>query len=386
MKFFLSFSLFCLALMPGTLSATALLRQTSAAQNQVAAPPEGELVYAVNEDGTVNAYVGCKGLAAPISDPLALRLTPAAPFSPGQLDIGSTGAITKDAEGVAIYDVGVITITQIHKEPIGAVDYEAYAPPGSLTPPSASVTVSIVGNVATLTVTSGQITRLSVMGNATMAEVDLCARDVLLTDTRGKVKLSQMRSSVINHFAGRTADCWSDFPAARAADLNGHALFVDAPSGHGLAPSGDGLALYAARRPAIAAAATITANDAVSGALTVTQFTLGANSVTLAAQLSGIDADAVELQYTPTLSPANWLTLTPSSRTLEGDSLTLSAPRISGKNCFYRLVAGETVSLLISVMGDLDVHGKLILRSPSGKRFALAVADDGTLSAAELTQ
>lgn len=385
MKFFLSFFLFCLALTPGILSATALLRQTSAAQNQVAAPPDGELVYAVNADGTVSAYVGRYGLAAPVVDPDAIRLTACSPFPADQLDIGSTGSVTYD-NGEAVYGVGVITITQIHKIAIGDVSYEAYAPSGSITPPSATVSVAVSGNVATLTVTEGQITQLVATPSVALREYDLCQRDVLLTDSLGQVNLSRLRQSAIEHFNGRTAEFWSDFLATKPVNLNGQAIIVDQDAGSAITPSGNGFALYAGRHPAIAAGATITANDSVDGTITVTQLAVGTETVTLTAQLSGIDADAVELQYTPTLTPTNWLALSTVSRTLEGDVLTLTAPRNGGKSGFYRLVAGDTVSLLISVMGDLDVQGKLILRSPSGKRFAVSVSDDGTLSATEIAQ
>ena len=384
MKIFLSFSLLLLTLVPGILSATALLRETSTAQNQVAAPPDGELVYAVNEEGTVRAFVGRYGLAMPVVDPDAIRLTACTPFPAAQLDIGSTGSVTELENGEAVYGVGVITITQIHKIAIGNVEYEAYAPSGSLSPPSATVTVSIEGNVATLNVTAGQITRLAVTPSVGLREVDLCQRDVIVKDSLGWVNLSRLRQSAVEHFNGRTAEYWADFVATKPVNLNGQAIIVDQQAGSAITPAGNGLTLYAGRRPAIAAAATITANDAVSGSITVTRLDVGSETVTLTAQLSGIDAEAVELQYTPTLTPTNWLALTPLSRTLEGDILTLTAPRHGGKSGFYRLVAGDTVSLLISVMGDLDVQGKLILRSPSGKRFAVSVADDGTLSAAEI--
>ena len=59
----------------------------------------------------------------------------------------------------------------------------------------------------------------------------------------------------------------------------------------------------------------------------------------------------------------------------------------TAKAGFYRLRATDAVvSVVITVAGDLEVTGRLILASPSGKRFTITVSDAGAISATEVTE
>lgn len=364
--------------------AAALLRQTSPAQNAVQAPPNDELVYAIEEDGTVSAYVGRNGLALPVADPASLRTARVRPFSEEELDIDFEGTTTTDAAGKTLYGPGTMIITQLNKEGIGEV---AYSPATTgITPPDPKVTVSINGSVATVRITQDYITDLRVLPAVEVPVVDLTWRDVLLTDSIGTVNFSSLRQSVISHFTRNTGADWWRYPARGTVNLDSHILSFGHATGSAISGAVGSVHLYAGGVPVIAAKATGASGEVTSGTLSVTDLTVTSDAVTITATCNGVDSSLVRVEWAETLSDAVWLTVA-DERTVADSVITLTVPRPTGATSgFYRLVADGAVSVIVTIAGDLEVTGGIILTSPSGKKFRVTVADDGTLTTTEVTE
>lgn len=379
--------LFIFLFLPCVLSAAALLRQTSIRQNSVQAPPNGELVYAVNDDGSASAFVGRDGSALPVVDPDAVRLARASAFRPDELDIGSTGTVTVDGD-VTAYSVGTVTITQMNKEAIGMVDWETFCPSGSMMPPTSAASVTVDGNVATITITVGQICKVRVFPATPVPEIDITHRDVTLTDVRGTVRFSQLRQSIFDDLNGDLGRDWAVHPARATVNTNGHPLSFGSGSGSAIEGAPGRLTCYAGGVPVLAATATGSNGEATTGTIAVESLVVTDTDVTIVATCQTIDPSIVSVQHTAALTDAVWLDVTPTSKTVSGSKVTIVVPRdATAKAGFYRLRATDAVvSVVITVAGDLEVTGRLILASPSGKRFAITVSDDGAISATEVTE
>lgn len=377
--------LFVLVLcLPGVAFGAAILRQTSQQQNAVQAPPNDELVYAIEEDGTVSAYVGKNGLALPVADPASLRTARVRPFSEDELDIAYDGTMADDVTGNPAYGPGTITISQLSKEPIGEIAYEPATM--SINPPDPKVTISINGSVATVRITQDYITNLRVLPAAEVPEVDLTYRDIWLKDSRGGIHFSNLRQSVISHFQNNTGADWWRYRARGTVNLDSHMLSFGHETGSAISGTAGAVHLYAGGQPAISAKATGASGEVTSGTLTVTDLTFTESTVTITATCVGIDASLVHVEWTETLSDAMWLTVA-DERSVADSVITLTVPRPTGATSgFYRLVAEGSVAVIVTIAGDLEVTGGIILTSPSGKKFRVTVADDGTLTTAEVTE
>jgi hypothetical protein len=379
--------LFIFLFLPCVLSATALLRQTSERQNAVQAPSNGELVYAVNGDGSVSAFVGRNGSALPVVDTDAVRLARASAFTPEELDIDSTGTVTVAGDDVA-YSVGTVTITQMNKEAIGMVDWETFCPSGVMIPPTSAASVSVDGNVATITVTEGQICKVRVFPAAPVPEIDITHRDVTLTDARGTVRFSRLRQSIFDDLNGNLGRDWAVHPARTIVNTNGHPLSFGTGSGSAIDGAPGRLTCYAGGVPVLAATATGANGEVTTGTIAIESLVATDTSVTIVATCQTIDPSIVSVQHTAVLTDAVWLDVTPTSKTVSGSKVTIVVPRdATAKAGFYRLRATDAVvSVVITVAGDLEVTGRLILASPSGKRFAITISDAGAISATEVTE
>lgn len=377
--------LFVFLFLPCVLPAAALLRQTSVRQNSVQAPPNGEMVYSVNGDGSVSAFVGRDGSALPVVDVDSVRLARASAFRPDELDIGSTGTVTVDGD-VTAYAIGTVTITQMNKEAIGMVDWETFCPSGSMMSPTSAATVTVDGNVATITITVGQICKVRVFPATPVPEIDITHRDVTLTDARGTVRFSQLRQSIFDDLNGNLGHDWAVHPARATVNTNGHPLSFG--SGSAIEGAPGRLTCYAGGVPVLAAIATGSNGEATTGTIAVESLVVTDTDVTIVATCQTIDPSIVSVQHTAALTDAVWLDVTPTSKTVSGSKVTIVVPRdATAKAGFYRLRATDAVvSVVITVAGDLEVTGRLIIASPSGKRFAITVSDAGAISATEVTE
>ncbi len=373
-----------LLLSVGALHAKALLRETSPLQNRVQAVPDKELVFARGAEGTVSAYIGLDGGTAQVIDPSAIRVTRTTPFDVAEIfvdDIDATAIVEVAGKGIAYK--GPLTITNIHKEAIGRIESEQYQLGGASVPATNEMSVSINGFTATVNITgAGPGLFLKVYPAAPDTSVDLTQNDVVLTDSVGQVRFSQLRQNMIERTNGNLGQDWAKFPATSSVDLADNILLFGRDSGSALQGSAGQIAIYAGAQPAIVAETKGDGGGATSGTILVNDLSLGPDTVTLSVVAAGIPVEALTLQYSPTLTDATWLAVAGTNITANADgSLTVTAPRsTSNKAGFWRLIADDTVSTVVTVNGDLSVLGGIIMQSPNGTKWRITVTDDGTLS------
>lgn len=370
----------CALLLASITLGKATLRQTSEAQNRTSPPPEGEMVYATREDGTVAGYVGHGGRAKLLVDPTALHLARSQAFDESELDIGFDGTMSG-----SFYGVGKVTITHIHKERIGRVEWTNGAE--GISPPSSEASVEYQGHIAIVTITSGLIAEFKVYPEDNIPRIDLVNQNALLTDNMGSVYFGNLRSSIYQDLAQDKDGHWAFSPARSTVNLGKYSLLFGAGSGSAVRGQTGSLSLYAGGLPALTATATDAEGEATSGTLAITDLTITGTTVVITSIQKNINTDQVHLQYSPTISNPEWLdVVSPTVEKLSDDKViyTFQCDMEAGTG-FWRLYAGdEVVSLVVSIHGDLEVHGGIILTSPNGTRYRLTVSDNGTLEATAL--
>jgi hypothetical protein len=371
--------LLCALLLASITFGKATLRQTSEAQNRTTPPPEGELVYAVQEDGSVIAYLGKDGRALPVVDGSALHLSRSLVFDESDIDIDFEGTMKGNN-----YGPGTITITHINKERIGDVMWES-ASEGQM-PGNATASLEINGHVAVVTITSGNISQLFVYPEMDIPTVDLVNRDTFLVDKRGKVRFSSLRETLYYDLSQEQNGHWAKYTARAAVDLGKYPLLFGVGSGSAVRGQTGSISLYAGGLPALTATVTNAEGEATSGTLAITDLKITETTVTITASISGIDPSKVRLQHRDSLSSGDWLgVISPTITQGEDGFVTYTFARPTETANFWRLYAGDSlVSLVVTIHGDLEVAGGIILTSPNGTRYRLTISDNGTLEASAL--
>lgn len=373
-----------LLLSVGILHAKALLRETSPLQNSIQPVPDKELVFARSEQGTVAVYLGLDGGTAQVVDPAAIRVARATPFALSELfvdDCNATAVTVVEGKGVAYK--GQIVITHLQRAGIGRVESVQYQLGGAAVPATNKMEVAINGFTATVNITgAGPGLFLTVYPAVPDCSIDLTKEDVTLTDTVGEIRFSQLRQNVIDHTRGNLGQDWSAYPAKTVVDLADNLLVFGRESGSALQGSAGQLALYAGGQPVIVAESKGDGGGATSGTILINDLELTESTVTLSVVATGIPVGSLTLQYSPTLTDATWLACPSTTITSNADgSLTVTAPRsTSDKAGFWRFVADDTVSTVVTVNGDLNVIGGILMVSPNGTKWRITVTDDGTLS------
>lgn len=373
-----------LLLSVGILHAKALLRETSPLQNSIQPVPDKELVFARSEQGTVAVYLGLDGGTAQVVDPAAIRVARATPFALSELfvdDCNATAVTVVEGKGVAYK--GQIVITHLQRTGIGRIESEQYQLGGAALPTTNELEVSINGFTATVNITgSGPGLFLTVYPVVPDTAVNLTQNDVELTDTVGTVKFSRLRQEMIDRVSGNLGQDWAKFPATSSVDLADNVLLFGRDSGSALQGSTGQIAIYAGAQPAIVAESKGDGGGAMSGTILVNDLALGSDTVTLSVVATGIPMEALTLQYSPTLTDATWLAVVGTNITANVDgTLTVTAPRsTSDKAGFWRFVADDTVSTVVTVNGDLNVIGGILMVSPNGTKWRITVTDSGSLS------
>lgn len=358
----------------------ATLRQTSEDQNRTTPPPEGEMVYATREDGTVAGYVGHGGRAKLLVDPTALHLARSKAFDESELDIGFEGTMSG-----SFYSKGTVTITHIHKERIGRVEWTNGQE--GMMPGSSDVSVEYQGHIAIVTIKSGLIDTFTVFPEDNIPRVDLVNQNALLTDSMGSVYFGDLRASLYQDLAQDKDGHWAFSPARSTVNLGKYSLLFGAGSGSAVRGQTGSISLYAGGLPALTANATNAEGEATSGTLAITDLTITGTTVVITSIQKNINTDQVHLQYSPTISDPDWLDVVSPTVEKQSDGTVIYTFQcnMEAGTGFWRLYAGDSlVSLVVTIHGDLEVAGGIILTSPNGTRYRLTISDNGTLEASAL--
>lgn len=362
----------------------ATVPQTSEAQNLVSPPESGKLAYRLADAESAILYVGQDGKAIPVIDPYALQSTQTSPFPENAYDIDPGTATVGTYNGYTSYraDSGAkLTITMLEGRTIGDVYFLTGGGEGIM-PGMADAEVAINGPVATLSLkTSGGGFAYNIMVFPVTTERinDTTKRDFKITDNLGTYYLSGLRSSLLNHYNGNRGEDWADYPAKRQIKANGKEIYFGASSGASIIPTAGGMAFSVLSKEVLSLKAK-SGDVPATGAITVTDLVVGDDMVDITATITGMDASTVSLYSAEKLSDE----FRPSGSavtSLGGDSYKFSAPKNARASYFYKLVAdGGVTSATVLVSGDIEITGGVILTSPSGTRYRLTVADDGTLT------
>ena len=361
-----------------------ILPRTSSEQNNVNPPPTGVAAYEVHpETASAVLYVGQDGRALPVVDPNALRSYRSAPIPPERLDVDpGTSTVSKHANGTDLFaSTGVqsiIKITVLDGSAIGNVLWEQTVG-NMLMPGSVDANLTVDGSTAAITYTTTNnagIYNVRVYPKTLPILNDTTAADILIQDTLGTFRLSDLRSQLLNRYNGNRGEDWSQYPAKTRVDLNNNIVGFGDSSGIWFATSLGRLDIHAGNVHALSVTGAY--NNAPSAAsITVTDFDAGAASgtVTLKASAAGIPPEQC-LLYTASELSDPFLQDPAATRTVNPDgTLTFTTPQQPGERRFYQIRAAGTISATVEILGDF------ILRSPNGTRWKITVSDAGTLSA-----
>ena len=132
-----------------------------------------------------------------------------------------------------------------------------------------------------------------------------------------------MREDMLKRVQGNLGKDWSSYPATRTVNLADQVVVFGPESGSALQGSPGQLALYAGAQPAIVAESTGSGGSVTSGTILITDFVIGASSVTLSVVATGIPVESLTLQRSATLTDATWLACPSTTITANADgSLT----------------------------------------------------------------
>lgn len=336
----------------------------------------GEIVYEENADGTASAWVGGEAGRLPVTDPSALRGYAIEEAALDSFAVVKTANVTYDGVSNVWYLAGAGAATgtvtfivksgrdihslvgTVHREDTPApspggwgdatLDYDGPTCVVTLAKDAACARIGWEFRSAWVSASDGRINY----------ETDLQRHVFRLRDRLGTYDLYDLRHWVRSEAAGRTADCWANYPATNTVRLADRRLHWDGRGrfSSGMNYGGD-WTLSAGGIDAVSVH--FEGTPTTSNALVITGFvvTNGQSVITYDHDIDDFDPDRLLAQECRDLKAQDWQTVT-SGITKDGNRFVIDNPP-DLKMRFFRLFYEGQVSqvLVITLNGQINITG-----------------------------
>ena len=346
----------------------------------------GEIVYEENADGTASAWVGGEAGRLPVTDPSALRGYAIEEAALDSFAVVKTANVTYDGVSNVWYLAGAGAATgtvsfivksgrdihslvgTVHREDTPApspggwgdatLDYDGPTCVVTLAKDAACARIGWEFRSAWVSASDGRINY----------ETDLQRHVFRLRDRLGTYDLYDLRHWVRSEAAGRTADCWADYPASNTVRLADRRLHWDGRGrfSSGMNYGGD-WTLSAGGIDAVSVH--FEGTPTTSNALVITGFvvTNGQSIITYDHDIDNFNPDELLAQECRDLKAQDWQTVT-SGITKDGNRFIIDNPPDLAMRFFRLFYEGQVSQVLvitlngqINITGDVGINGTNIV-------------------------